>query len=209
VGRGTTAHASGTDLTGSRSTRMSAGLARNWWAIGLRGAAAILFVIAILCLPSPTIASLVLMFATYVAADGAFAILAGMRAAPRGERWRLLVLEGATNLAAAAAVLAWPAIAIAAPFVRLACAWAVVTGALLLAAAHRLAAPHGRWILVLAGVASAGWGALAAAADAGNPHTIRLWLVGYAVIFGGVLLALAGQLRKRHWESAALAAHRS
>jgi uncharacterized membrane protein HdeD (DUF308 family) len=99
-----------------------------------------------------------LMFAAYVAADGAFAILAGMRAAPRGERWRLVILEGATNLAAAAAVLAWPAIAIAAPFVRLACAWAVVTGALLLAAAHRLSGPHGRWVLVLAGVASAGWG---------------------------------------------------
>ena len=156
--RGMTAHASGTELAGSRSTRMSAGLARNWWAIGLRGAAAILFVIAILCLPSPTIASLVLMFAAYVAADGALAILAGMRAVPRGERWRLLILEGTTNLAAAAAVLAWPAIAIAAPFVRLACAWAVVTGALLLAAAHRLSRPHGRWVLVLAGVASAGWG---------------------------------------------------
>ena len=184
---------------------MSAGLARNWWAIGLRGAAAILFVIAVLCLPSPTVASLVLMFAAYVAADGAFAILAGMRAVPRDERWRLLILEGATNLAAAAAVLAWPALAIAAPFVRLACAWAVVTGALLLAAAHRLSGPHGRWVLVLAGVASAGWGALAAAADAGNPDTIRLWLVGYAVVFGGVLLALADQLRKRHWESAAVA----
>jgi uncharacterized membrane protein HdeD (DUF308 family) len=183
---------------------MSAGLARNWWAVGLRGAAAMLFVIAILCLPSPTIASLMLMFAAYVAADGAFAILAGMRAAPRGERWRLLILEGATNLAAAA-VLAWPAIAIAAPFVRLACAWAVVTGALLLAAAHRLSGPHGRWVLVLAGVASAGWGALAAAADAGNPQTIRLWLVGYAVIFGGVLLALAGHLRRRHNESAVVA----
>jgi uncharacterized membrane protein HdeD (DUF308 family) len=117
---------------------MSAGLARNWWAVGLRGAVAILFVIAILRLPSPTTASLVLMFAAYVAADGAFAILARMRGSPRGERWRLLILEGATNLAAAAAVLAWPAIAIAAPFVRLACAWAVVTGALLLAAAHRL-----------------------------------------------------------------------
>jgi hypothetical protein len=83
---------------------MSAGLARNWWAVGLRGAAAMLFVIAILCLPSPTIASLMLMFAAYVAADGAFAILAGMRAAPRGERLRLVILEGATNLAAAAAV---------------------------------------------------------------------------------------------------------
>src|SRR6266446_3052341 len=88
---------------------MSAGLARSWWAVGLRGAAAMLLVIAILCLPSPTIASLVLMFAAYVAADGAFAILAGMRAVPRGERWRLLILEGATNLAAAAAVLDWPA----------------------------------------------------------------------------------------------------
>jgi len=188
---------------------MSAGLARNWWAVGLRGAVAMLLVIAILCLPSPTIASLVLMFAAYVAADGALAILAGMRAVPRGERWHLLILEGATNLAAAAAVLAWPAVAIAAPFVRLACAWAVVTGALLLAAAHRLSGPHGRWVLAVAGVASAGWGVLAAAADAGDPHAIKWWLVGYAVIFGGVLLALAGQLRKRHWESAAVAAHTS
>jgi len=196
------------ELSGSRSNRMSAGLARNWWVVGLRAAAASLFIIAVLCLPSPTIASLVLMFAAYVAADGALAILAGMRALPRGERWRLLILEGATNLAAAA-VLAWPAIAIAAPFVRLACAWAVVTGALLLAAAHRLSGPHGRWVLVLAGVASAGWGALAAAADAGNPQTIRLWLVGYAVIFGGVLLALAGHLRRRHNESAVVAARGS
>src|ERR1700730_18879951 len=193
------------ELARSRSARMSGGLARNWWAMGLRGAAAILFVIAILCLPTPTIAALVLMFAAYVAADGACTILAGMRGSPRGERWRLL----ATNLAAAAAVLAWPAIAIAAPFVRLACAWAVVTGALLLAAARRLSGPHGRWVLVLAGAASAGWGALVAAADAGDPHTIRLWLVGYAVIFGGVLLALAGQLRKRHSGTAGLAAHRS
>jgi uncharacterized membrane protein HdeD (DUF308 family) len=127
----------------------------------------------------------------------------------RGERWRLLILEGLTNFAAATAVLAWPAIAIAAPFVRLACAWAVVTGAMLLAAAHRLAAPHGRWVLVLAGVASASWGALAAAADTGDPRTMRLWLVGYAVIFGGVLLALAGRLRRRHQESAAAAARGS
>ena len=142
-------------------------------------------------------ASLILLFAAYVAADGVFAILAGMRAAQRGTRWRLLVLEGATNLAAAAAVLAWPALAIAAPFVRLVCAWAVVTGALLLAAAHRLSVPHGRWILVFAGAVSAGWGTLAAAADVGNIRTIQLWFVGYAVVFGGVLLALTGRLQGR------------
>jgi uncharacterized membrane protein HdeD (DUF308 family) len=50
---------------------MSAGLARSWWAIGLRGIATLLFGIAVLILPSPSIASLVLLFAAYVAADGA------------------------------------------------------------------------------------------------------------------------------------------
>ena len=156
-----------------------------------------LFGIAVLSLPSPTIASLVLLFAAYVAADGAFAILVGMRAAQRGARWRLLMLEGATNLAAATAVLAWPALAIAAPFVRLVCAWAMVTGALLLAAAHRLSVPYGRWVLVLAGAASAGWGALATAADVSDFRVIQLWLVGYAVIFGGALIALAGRLQRQ------------
>jgi uncharacterized membrane protein HdeD (DUF308 family) len=57
---------------------MSAGVARNWWAIGLSGAAAILFAITILSLPPRAFAPLVLLFAAYVAADGAFAILAAM-----------------------------------------------------------------------------------------------------------------------------------
>jgi uncharacterized membrane protein HdeD (DUF308 family) len=42
---------------------MSAGLARSWWAIGLRGIATLLFGLAVVMLPSPTIASLVLLFA--------------------------------------------------------------------------------------------------------------------------------------------------
>src|SRR5258707_14955946 len=85
----------------------------------------------------------------------------------------------------APAVLAWPAIAIAAPFVRLACDWAVVTGALLLAAAHRLSGPHGRWVLGLAGVAAAGWGALAGGAGAGHPDPITFGLGGRSGGFWG------------------------
>jgi uncharacterized membrane protein HdeD (DUF308 family) len=175
---------------------MSTGLARNWWAIGLRGAAAILFAIVVLCLPASTIAALVLMFAAYVAADGAFAILAGMRAAGRGDRWRMLILEGSINLAAAAGVLVWQAVAIV-PLVHILSAWAVVTGALLLAAAHRLSRRDGRWILVLAGIVSAAWGVLAAAIGAGDTRTMGLWLVGYALIFGWILVALAGRLQRR------------
>jgi uncharacterized membrane protein HdeD (DUF308 family) len=91
---------------------MSAALARNWWAIGLRALLAVAFVIAVLLLPRPTLGALVLMFAAYMAADGALAIVSGLRAMRRGDLWQTLVFEGATNLALVGAVLIWPAIAV-------------------------------------------------------------------------------------------------
>jgi uncharacterized membrane protein HdeD (DUF308 family) len=174
---------------------MSAGVAGNWWAIGLRSAAAILFAITILSLPPQAVAPLVLMFAAYVAADGTFAILAGMRGARSGYRWPMLILEGSVNLAAAAAVLAWQAVA-AVPLVQIASGWAMITGGLLLAAAHRLSRREGRWILVVAGVVSAGLGASVAILGASDTRTMGLWLVGYALIFGGTFVALAGRWRR-------------
>lgn len=121
----------------SRTAAMSAALARNWWAIGLRALLAVAFVIAVLLLPRPTLGALVLMFAAYMAADGALEIVSGLRAMRRGEFWQTLIFEGATNLALVGAVLIWPAMA-AVAFVRLTSAWAIVTGALLVAAARRL-----------------------------------------------------------------------
>src|SRR4051812_15656530 len=105
-------------MSGSMSTRV----ARNWWAVGARGIAAALFGLSVLALPAPTTASLVLLFAAYLAADGVFATVAGIRGAQRSERWRLLILEGMTNLAVAGTVLVWPTITIV-PFFRLAGAW--------------------------------------------------------------------------------------
>jgi uncharacterized membrane protein HdeD (DUF308 family) len=179
---------------------MSAGLARNWWVVGLRGLAGVAFGLAVLMLPAPTLASLVLMFAAYLAADGLFAIMAGTRDARRGERWGMLVAQGAVNLAVAGGVLAWQAITIV-PFFRLVSVWAVLSGALLLAAARRLSPPQGRWILVLAGTAAAGWGAavaaLAPAPDA-TLGSLGMWLFVYAAALGAMLLGLAGLLQRRH-----------
>jgi uncharacterized membrane protein HdeD (DUF308 family) len=180
---------------------MSAGVSRNWWAMGLRGAAAILFALTILSLPPQAVAPLVFLFAAYLAADGAFAILAGMRAPRWGSRWPMLMLEGSVNLAAAAAVLVWQSVA-AVALVQIATAWAVITGGLLLAAAHRLSGSEGRWILVLAGVVSASWGALIAAIGASDTRAMGLWLVGYALMFGGTLAALAGHWQRRQRTSA-------
>jgi hypothetical protein len=73
-------------------------MAGSWWAIGLRSAAAILFAIVVLWLPPQAVAPLVFLFAAYLIADGAFAILAGMRAPRWGSRWPMLILEGSVNL---------------------------------------------------------------------------------------------------------------
>jgi uncharacterized membrane protein HdeD (DUF308 family) len=83
---------------------VSAGLALNWWAVGLRGLATIIFgLVVILLLPSSTAASFVMLFAACVAADGCFAILAAMLAANgRAKRWWTLILEGLIDLVLAA-----------------------------------------------------------------------------------------------------------
>jgi uncharacterized membrane protein HdeD (DUF308 family) len=178
---------------------MSAGLARNWWTIGLRGIAAVAFGLIVLALPSSTIASLVLLFAAYVVADGVFAIVAGARAAHQFERWWTLMLEGVINLTVAGAVLVWLALAVV-PLVHLASAWALLTGGLMLAAAHRLSSTHGRWLLAFGGGVSAGWGALAGAlapSSEGDLRTTELWLVAYALLFGVTLLILGARLRRR------------
>jgi uncharacterized membrane protein HdeD (DUF308 family) len=96
--------------------------------------------------PKPTLGAFVLAFAAYVAADGAMALVAGIRAMRRGELWQTLIFEGAVNLSVTGVVLVWPAMA-AVAFVRLTSVWAIVTGALLLAAARRLSVAHGRLCL--------------------------------------------------------------
>jgi uncharacterized membrane protein HdeD (DUF308 family) len=159
-----------------------------------------MFVIAVLLLPRPTLAAFILIFAAYVAADGALAIVAAVRAMRRGEVWQTLIFEGTINLTLAGAVLIWPAMA-AVAFVRLTSAWAIVTGAILVAAARRLPLSHGRWVLALAGIVSAVWGALAAALGPSSesaPETLGWWLIAYALPFAATLLVLAGLLQRRH-----------
>ena len=182
---------------------MSAALARNWWAIWLRGAAALLFGLAVLSFRRPALGALALLFAAYLAADGTMAIIAAWRAARRGERWPTLVMEGLANLGAAVAVLAWSAIAIV-PLVPLASVWAIVTGALLVAAARRLPIAHGGQILAAAGIVSALWGGLAsvlAPASGGDLADLAPWLVCYASLFGAIMLLLAGRLRRKRMPS--------
>lgn len=52
----------------------------------------------VLFFPTPTLGAFLLVFAAYVAADGAMALVAGIRAMRHGELWQTLIFEGAVNL---------------------------------------------------------------------------------------------------------------
>jgi len=180
---------------------MSARLARNWWAIALRGVFAILFGLAALLMPVATLAALALLFAAYMAADGILAIIAALRAARRHERWGWLVFEGIADLIAGAVAFFWPLLTVLA-FVLLMGAWAIVSGALLTAAAFRLHAVHGRWLMLLGGAISLLWGVLVILWPLAGAVALTWWMAAYALLFGIALLVLAFRLR-RQWRNLA------
>jgi uncharacterized membrane protein HdeD (DUF308 family) len=193
---GGTGWASGGAATAGADAAMSAHLARNWWAIALRGVFALLFGVIAVARPDATIGALTLLFAAYMLADGVFAIVAAVRAAGHHERWGALVLEGIVDLVAGAIAFIWPLATVLA-FVFLTAAWAIVSGIVLIAAAIRLHPAHGRWLMVLGGIVSLAWGVLLVVAPIPGAIVMTWWIGGYALFFGGALLALAFRLRAR------------
>jgi uncharacterized membrane protein HdeD (DUF308 family) len=180
----------------ARCDAMSEVLAQRWWAVGLRGILAIIF--GLLCLLTPGIAvgALVLLFAAYMLVDGVFAILSGIRAARSGESWGLLILEGVVDLAAGAIAIIWPAITLVA-LVWIVAIWAIVSGALMLAAAVSLNLDYGRWWLALGGIASLVLGILLIIEPLIGAVVLTLWIGAYALVFGAFLLVLAFQLNSK------------
>lgn len=176
---------------------MNALLARNWWVIALRGVFAIIFGIMAVLLPGVTLAALVLLFAAYMLVDGVLALVAGLRAAQRHERWGWLALEGVADLIAGAIAFVWPLVTVLA-FVYLMGVWAIVSGALLLSASAWLQLTHGKWLMGLGGVVSVIWGILLILMPIAGALVLTWWMGAYALFFGGALLVLAFRLRHRH-----------
>ncbi len=175
---------------------MIAVLAKNWWAIGIRGALGILFGLIALFLPGATMLSLVLVFAAYAFADGVFGIVSAVRAARAQERWGYLLLEGLVNIAVAAVAVLWPGITVVA-FVFLVAFWAILTGVLELMAAFRLDVIDGRGWLIFGGVVSVLYGALLIVTPMIGAVVLTWWLGAYALVFGVSLVVLAFKLHAR------------
>jgi uncharacterized membrane protein HdeD (DUF308 family) len=177
---------------------MSNLLAQNWWAIALRGIFAIIFGIIALFMPGAALLALVLLFAAYMVVDGILAIVAAVGAARQHERWGWLIVEGIVDLIAGGIAVVWPLATVIA-FVLLMGAWAIVSGALLLAASFRLHVPHGRWLMALGGAISVIWGFLLIVWPPIGALALIWWMAAYALFFGVALIVLAFRLRGRRY----------
>ena len=169
-------------------------LTRNWWAVALRGLAGILFGIITFVSPGISLAALVLLFGAYAFADGVLSIVSAVRR--RGaDRWWLLLLQGVVGIGAGVVTLLWPGITAIALLVVIA-AWALVGGALQVAAAIRLRKViTGEWLLALSGVLSIALGVLLVVFPGPGALALVIWIGAYAFVFGILLLVLGFKLR--------------
>jgi uncharacterized membrane protein HdeD (DUF308 family) len=176
-------------------------LVRNWWALALRGALAVLFGIAAFLVPGLTVAFLIALFGVYALIDGVLAIVAGVKAAEHHERFGSLLLRGIAGIAAGIVAFIFPG-PTAVILTLMIGAWAIVTGVLEIVAAVHLHRAHGEWLLIVNGVLSVVFGLLLVVAPGLGLLTL-VWIIGgYAILFGLIMLTLAFRLRARHLRSA-------
>jgi uncharacterized membrane protein HdeD (DUF308 family) len=173
---------------------MAAILIGNWWALALRGLAAIVFALFAVFWPGITALALILLFGAYAAVDGVFALLAALRAAATHGRCGGVLLEGVLDLVIAAICFAWPVTALVA-LVYLIAIWAVVSGIALIAAGIALIRLAGEWLLMVAGLVSVLLGIALFAAPGAGVVAISWWLGIYALLFGVALISAAFRIR--------------
>jgi uncharacterized membrane protein HdeD (DUF308 family) len=173
---------------------MAAILIGNWWALALRGVAAILFGLIAFLWPSITLVALILLFGIYATADGVFALIAASHLARVHGRSGPLLLEGILNLIIAAICFLWPAIALVA-IVYLIAIWAMITGVVLILAGMALVRLSGELLLIIAGGLSILLGISLIVQPAIGVIALSWWLGVYAVLFGIAMLSTAFRIR--------------
>ena len=173
-------------------------LTHNWWALAIRGVAAIIFGILAFLWPGITLMSLVLLFGAFAVTDGVFAIIAAVNAASTEKRWWWLLIEGLLSIIAGVLTFFWPGIT-ALFLVYLIGFWAIFTGVFAIVTSIRLRKEiEGEWILALSGLLSVVFGAVLVIFPGAGALALIWWIAAYALASGVLMLILAFKLRR--WE---------
>jgi len=170
-------------------------LAKNWWAIVLRGVFAVLFGLGAFFWPGITLAVLVLLYGAYLFADGILAVLwaiAGRRAGPFP--WGVL-LAGLASIVGGLLAFLMPGLT-ALVLLYLIAGWAIVRGIFeIIAAFHLRRELTNEWLLALNGALSVLFGILLIVAPGAGALAV-LWIIGtFALIVGIVMIVLGFRLK--------------
>jgi uncharacterized membrane protein HdeD (DUF308 family) len=170
-------------------------LARHWWAVGLRGVAAIVFGILTLLVPQFTLFALIIFFGAYVLVDGVIAIVLAIMGRENIRHWGWLLVEGTAGVLIGIITLRWPGVT-ALILLAFIAAWAIITGVgEIFEAVELRKVINNEWLLIVSGALSVLFGLVLLL----FPLMTALALVNvigiYALLFGALLLALAWRLR--------------
>lgn len=167
-------------------------LADHWWAVLLRGIAAIVFGVLAFAWPGLTIALLVLIWGAYALIDGVFSLVAGVRA-----KYGALIVLGLLGIAAGVVTFFWPGVT-AITLLWIIAFWAIFAGVMQVAAAIRLRKEiQGEWILILSGVCTVALGILLVLYPGAGAVSIAWLIASFAVAWGVLLVVLALKLKGR------------
>lgn len=170
-------------------------LARNWWVIVLRGVASVIFGLIAVVAPGLSLAALVFVFGAFAFVDGILALVSAVRRRGVSDRWWVLLLQGLAGVTTGVVTVVWPDLTTLA-LLYLIAAWALVIGALGIAAAIRLRKIiTGEWLLALGGVAAIGFGVLLMLLPEAGALAVILWIGAYTFVSGVLLIALGFRLR--------------
>lgn len=183
-------------LRRSSDRTVSSLLGQSAWTLFLRGAAALLFGLAVLLWPGIALAGLVLLFGVYAFLDGFFALVTAFRMADRHAAWIPLLLEGVVGVAVGVIAFRTPGLA-AVALVYVVAAWAIVTGSFEVVAAIELRKSiSGEWALGLTGLISIVFGWLLLAQPLAGVAAL-VWIIGiYACVFGFLMLVVGIKIRR-------------
>jgi len=180
-------------------------LRRNWGWIVFRGVLALALGVVSFLFPLSALFAFAMVFAAYAGAEGILSLVAAVRGARRKEeRWWAYVIRGIIGIATAVLFLLMP-VAVTAGYALVTlimlAVWAIVTGALEIAAAVTLRKViRGEWLMGLSGALSVAVGLMIVVLLVIDPLTTlpsAAWVIGtYAIIAGVVLLGLGFKLRR-------------
>ncbi len=169
-----------------------------WKSLALRGVAAVVFGIVTLVWPSISLVAMVLLFGVFALVHGASYLVAAAFRDPKTEHRRgtLLIVQAGLGIVTGIITILWPGIT-ALALLYLIAAWALMMGALEVAAAIRLRKDiRNEWMLGLAGILSLVVGVLLVLMPGAGAIAIT-WLIGWYALFMGILfLALAFKIRR-------------